>query len=213
MAPSGDCPDPAIGIEFTMTGPDGTAQQATSNAGGELSLTGLAPGSYLLQAALPPEIESSFIADCVSDQRDLSGESPFFPVAYAGPDGQIGIALLPGETLACNWYEIPAGQGATVTGQLFSCPGVTVIKTQCAPGTGPATLTFEPAPGQSGSPFDLLFGDDGAAQGSALEGTYALTGMPIDACLVESDGFDASGQLVLEEGAAVEVRVYTCGGS
>ena len=37
MAPSGDCPDPAIGIDFTMTGPAGSAHQATSNAGGELS--------------------------------------------------------------------------------------------------------------------------------------------------------------------------------
>ena len=115
--------------------------------------------------------------------------------------------------MACSWYDIPAAQGVTVTGQLFTCPGTTVIKTQCAPGTGPATLTFEPAPGQSGAPFDLLLGDDGSAQATALAGTYALTGIPIDACLVESDGFDSSGQLVLEEGAAVEVRVYTCGGS
>lgn len=213
MAPSGDCPDPAIGIDFTMTGPDGSAHQAASNAGGELSLTDLPPGSYVLRAALPPEIESAFIANCVSDQRDLSSESPFIPVAYAGPDGQIGVTLLPGEALACSWYDIPAGQGATVTGQLFTCPGTTVIKTQCAPGTGPASLTFEPAPGQSGTPFDLQFGDDGSAQGTAPAGTYALTGIPIDACLVESDGFDASGQLVLAEGATVEVRIYTCGGS
>ena len=213
MAPSGDCPDPAIGIDFTMTGPAGSAHQATSNAGGELSLTDLPPGSYVLRAALPPEIESAFIANCVSDLRDLSSESPFIPIAYAGPDGQIGITLLPGEALACSWYDIPAAQGVTVTGQLFTCPGTTVIKTQCAPGTGPATLTFEPAPGQSGAPFDLLLGDDGSAQATALAGTYALTGIPIDACLVESDGFDSSGQLVLEEGAAVEVRVYTCGGS
>jgi hypothetical protein len=90
---------------------------------------------------------------------------------------------------------------------------VTVIKAQCVPGTGPATLTFEPASGESASPFDLQFGDDGTAQVTAAAGTYTLTGIPIDACLVESDEFDASGQLVLAEDATVEIRVYTCGGS
>jgi hypothetical protein len=211
--PSGDCPDPAIGIDFMVTSPDGTAQQATSNAGGELAWSGLAPGDSLLQAALPPGTERAFIADCTSTQRALTEDNPLTPFAFASPDGRIGITLLPGEALACTWYVIPGSQGGTVTGQLFTCPGVTVIKTQCAPGTGPATLTFEPAPGETAAPFDLQFGDDGSAQATVPAGTYILTSIPIDACLVESDGFDASGQLVLEEGAPSDVRVYTCGGS
>lgn len=211
--PSGDCPDPAIGIDFTVTSPDGTAQQATSNAGGELAWSGLAPGDSLLQAALPPGTERAFIADCASTQRALTEDNPLTPFAFASPDGRIGITLLPGEALACTWYVIPVSQGGTVTGQLYACPGVTVIKTQCTPGTGPATLTFEPVSAGSAASFDLQFGDDGSAQATVPAGTYTLTGIPVDACLVESDGFDASGQLVLAEGAAMEVRVYTCGGS
>jgi hypothetical protein len=162
---------------------------------------------------LPPGTERAFIADCTSTQRALTEDNPLTPFAFASPDGRIGITLLPGEALACTWYVIPVSQGGTVTGQLFTCPGVTVIKTQCAPGTGPATLTFEPAPGETAAPFDLQFGDDGSAQATVPAGTYILTSIPIDACLVESDRFDASGQLVLEEGAPSDVRVYTCGGS
>jgi hypothetical protein len=210
--PSGDCPDPAIGIDFTVIGPARDAQPATSNAGGELAWTGIAPGDSLLQAALPPEIDRAFIADCVSDQRTFPGDDPLYPFAYVGPQGQIGITLLPGESLACTWYDIPVIQGATVTAQLFTCPGATVIKTQCTPGTGPVTLTFEPAPGESGSSFDLPIGDDGSGQAAVQVGLYALTGIPIDACLVESDAFDASGQLTVSENATIEIRVYTCGG-
>lgn len=210
--PSGDCPDPAIGIDFTVTGQDEPAQQATSNAGGELAWTGLAPGAYLLQAALPPETDRAFIADCVSDQRTFTVDNPLNPFAYAGPEGQIGITLLPGEVLACSWYDIPAGQGGAVTGQLFSCPGTTVIKAQCTPAPGPATLHFDPAPGEGVVAFEVQIGEDAPGQTVAAAGTYALTGLPTTACLIESDAFDASGQLVVTEDAAVEIRVYICGG-
>jgi hypothetical protein len=210
--PSGDCPDPAIGIDFTVIGPAGDAQPATSNAGGELAWTGIAPGDSLLQAALPPEIDRAFIADCASTQRAFTDDSPFYPFAYVGPEGQIGITLLPGEALACTWYVIPVGQDGTVTGRLFTCPGSTVIKTQCVPGTGAVTLTFEPAPGESAAAFDLQLGDDGTGQSTAQSAIYILTGTPIDACLVESNAFDASGQLIVDQDAAIEIRVYTCGG-
>ena len=209
--PSDDCSEPAPGIDFIATGPDDTMQQATSNASGALAWADLAPGAYLIQAALPPETEQAFIADCASDQRTFGGDSPFMPFAFAGLGGQIGVTLLPGETLACSWYDIPAGKSGTVSAQLFACPGATVIRAQCTPGAGPATLTFEPADGESAASFDLQLDDDGTGQTTAQAGSYVLTGVPIDACLIESDAFEANGQMMITENAAIEIRIYTCG--
>jgi hypothetical protein len=57
--------------------------------------------------SLPEDTLSAFISTCSSDRRDLEQDNPFTPFAYLGSEGQLGVTLLPGETLACDVYTIP----------------------------------------------------------------------------------------------------------
>jgi hypothetical protein len=97
----------------TASGPSastGTSGDAPQEA--TVTFSGLAAGRYTAAATAPPEIASAFIGACQSDARDFSGY-PFVPFAVAAADGTVVLSLEPGETLACDWYQI-AGTGAPI---------------------------------------------------------------------------------------------------
>ena len=199
--------DPAVDCETATGAPSVTLDGAASetSADGVAGWTGLPPGSALIQAA-----PGAFLGACESDQRALSAESLVSPFVYTSPAGIVGISLLAGETLTCDWFDMATEASGSVIATLLRCPGPTVIADQCAPASGPATLSFEPV-GGAGSAFELAIGESGTGQVSAT-GSYQLTGFPIDACLIESDAFDDTGALVVEPGGTVEVQIYLCGG-
>ncbi len=193
--------DPAFAAQSGLTGDDGE---------GVVAFSGLAAGSYLLTEELPPGTIAAFINTCTSDRRDFQQDNPFIPFAFAGPDGRIGVTLEPGETLECDWFNVPEeAPGGEVTVLKFACPGATVIVAQCAPWPDGATIAFAPIEGGD-EPVTVTTGEDGSAL-AAMEGVYSVQELPDTACLIDSDAFDVNGNLVVNEGDQIEVRVYNCG--
>jgi hypothetical protein len=205
--PAEDCDEPTEGIEFTLTGLDDRAVAESAKAtddDGVVAFAELAPGAWLLTETLPERAQTTFILECASDRRDFQLENPFTPFAYAGPEGEIGVALLPAETLECDSYAVPQ-DGVTLLA--YQCPGVQ-IDAACEPATEAMALSFTPV--DDGQPFTLTTDDSGVASAELPTGIYGLTDPPPTICLIDSEAFDVEGNLVVEQDKAIEVRVYTC---
>ena len=199
--------DPAVDCAAATGAPDVTVNGTASetSADGMAGWTTLLPGAALIQSQRP-----AFLGTCFSDARTLSSDGAVTPFVFTNANGAVGISLLGGETLTCDWYILDDRDPGTVSATLLSCPGTTVIEAQCTPAAGPATLHFEPV-SDNGNAFDLEIDASGAGQASAT-GTYQLAEFPTGTCSIESDAFDATGALVIDPGAIVEVRIYLCGG-
>ncbi|MEZ4498775.1 MAG: prealbumin-like fold domain-containing protein [Thermomicrobiales bacterium] len=194
--------DPNFLPRERITGDDGE---------GKIEFANLPAGSYLLTETLPEGTIAAFIYTCESDRRDFQQDNPFIPFAFAGPDGRIGVTLEAGETLECDWFDVPEDVlGGQVTVTKYTCPGTSVIKAQCTVFTGGATIGLYPVDDVSADPIELTTGQDGTATAPA-EGVYEVLEIPITACLIDSDAFDAEGNLVVHEGDDVAVDVYNCG--
>jgi len=198
--------DPALDCAASTGAPTVTVNGGASetSADGTAGWTALAPGTALIETG-----SDAFLGACSSDARTLSVDGVVAPFVFANANGAIGITLLAGETLTCDWYSAQDGESGSVSVSLFSCPGPTVIEAQCGPAAGSASVHFEPVDGV-GRAFDLAIDESGTGQAAAT-GLYQLAGFPDSACSIESDAFDATGALVIEPDASVEVRIYLCG--
>jgi hypothetical protein len=214
-----DCDELTEGIEFALTDLTALAEAEDdeeilpdvqlTDEDGEALWSDLAAGPYLLVEALPADTQEAFIWTCESDLREFQIQYPLTPFTFAGPDGQVGITLIPGETLECSWYNVPVAPGS-VTVYLLECPTSPVIIAQCSP--APAGIELALGPVDTVGPIiQLVTDDEGKATGEGA-GSYML--MPFDdsPCLMESDALDENGSLVLGDGEEVEFRIYTCGG-
>ncbi len=188
--------DPAVDCATATGAPEVTVNGIASETStdGVAGWSALAPGAALIETGA-----DAFLGSCSSDVRVLSGDAAVAPLVFPNAHGAIGITLLAGETLACDWYTVDDGARGTVSASLLSCPGTTVIAAQCTPAPGPATLHFEPVAG-NGSAFDLDIDDSGTGQANAA-GSYQLAGFPSGTCSIESDAFDATGALVIDAGS------------
>lgn len=115
--PLKDCRQPAGDTSFALrhgatagpsasTGDSGSAPQQST-----VRFTNLTPGRYTVTATAPKAIGGAFVAACTSTVRDLA--SPFVPLAVANTDGAVTLDLQPGETLACDWYQVEADATAS----------------------------------------------------------------------------------------------------
>jgi hypothetical protein len=110
-----DCREPAGDTVFglQLAGTQARGPSAGSGTSGDapqestLGFTGLMPGRYTVTAAAPPEIGAAFVGRCTSDKRSFE-DYPFVPFAVANAEGSVVLTLVPGETLACDWYQIAA---------------------------------------------------------------------------------------------------------
>jgi hypothetical protein len=105
--PDRECDEAAGGAEFRLVG-KGLDLSGTAGPDGDgtIEFAGLVPGSYHLNQAPVPGIALAFVGACESNLRDFD-DVPFFPLAIAGPNGDIGLRLRAGETLQCDWYQVP----------------------------------------------------------------------------------------------------------
>ena len=131
------------------------------------------------------------------------------PFAYAGPEGQIGVVLVAGETLECDWYTVPRAQAKLVVTH-FWCEEDVVILASCNEFDGEATVTL----GLAGDPDDgnqiaVKTGEDG---GVLIEtaGAYEIVDFDYDWCFVDSPSADDEGRIVVGTEAVV-VEIYSCG--
>jgi hypothetical protein len=214
-----DCDELTEGIEFGLTDLTALAEAEEdedvlpdiqlTDTDGEATWSDLAAGPYLLVETLPKDTKEAFIWTCESDAREFQIEYPLTPFSYAGPAGQVGITLVAGETLECDWFDVPVAPGI-VTVYLFDCPASPVIVAQCTPAPAGVELSLGPVDAV-GPAIELTTDDQGMASGQGA-GSYVL--MPFDGtpCLMDSDAFDDAGALLLGDGEEVELRIYSCGG-
>jgi hypothetical protein len=209
-----ECAEQTAGIDFSLTDlstPDAEPADQTTGDDGKATWSNLEAGPYLIVETLPEDTYSAFIWTCESDEREFQLEYPFTPFSYAGPNGEIGITLIAGETLECAWYDVPSAP-AEVTILKFECPGSPVIVAQCSPAGAGAAFTLTPAGGVVGAIVQLTTDDSGTATGSGTAGSYTLAEEGGSPCLIDSESVDEQGHVVLDPGAPAEVRVYNCGG-
>jgi uncharacterized protein YodC (DUF2158 family) len=228
--PEADCDEPADNLLFTLEGPDDVEAIGITGEeeSGAATFTGLPAGSYVVTEALPEETLAAFVGSCTSDRRALFPDNPFIPLAYAGPDGGVGITLVAGETLACDWYHVPGGEeapddGTPVAGTpasagdgelivtKFWCPDALTPSGDCPVYTGGAEFLLFDVDNPDGEPIVVETDDTGSVT-LAIEGRFAIQeDEPRTICRTESLGFDFGGNLVVEAGQSVELNVYNCG--
>lgn len=214
-----DCSDLTKDIDFELTSLTPNVQNGTpvpnepmpqtTGDDGKATWANLAAGPYLLVETMPENTHAAFIWTCKSDQRQFQLEYPLTPFSYAGPDGETGITLIPGETLECAWYDVPTAPG-TITILLFECPGSPVIVAQCQPAGQEIALTLAPVDAV-GPVLSLTTDENGSASGEGV-GVYSVTEEGATPCLIDSDAIDDQGHLVVGEGDEIEMRIYNCGG-
>ena len=97
------CVDPADGVEFSVlsTVDESLVQTGVVGAGGGVGFGGLAPGEYVLAAGVPSDFASSRV-------RCLNGAGEDITRRYA--TNQIVVSVLPGDSVSCNWYIVPASE-------------------------------------------------------------------------------------------------------
>lgn len=207
-------------ITFAVIGSKNAAVEGKTGDDGDgtVTFTGLKAGSYLLRETYPEKVNHAFIWSCQSDVRTF--DYPFTPFARIDKTGTIKISLVAGETLKCDWFNVPTkpvkNSGAVnptsgdveVTIKVFQCPSQTVITSACDPAAEGEGVSLTPTSGD-GDPVDLETDDQGVAKGSVPADEY-----DIDAdesiCAADSSVFTSDGTLDLTDGDAVDVSVYLC---
>jgi len=174
---------------------------------GQVAFDELDAGPYLLTQSLPEGTDSSFVFACDSNRRAFFVENPFVPFAFAGPTGELGIVLAAGETLDCDWYNVPE---SVVSVLAFECPGVVVNVAQCLPATDPVTLELTSA-GQLVELYVIETDATGTGRTAIPPGDYTVNVTSAGVCLIDSASFDVQGNLEVTGEEPVDIRVYRCG--
>ncbi len=203
-----ECNEPTEDILFTL-GRDGSVASASTGEGGRpstIQFSELEPGSYLLTEEIPETIRLAYINECRSDARAM--QYPFAPFAIIESDGRIGVELLPGENLECDWYNIQQDTPGTVTIVKYWCDGTSDALTNCELYTDGVGFTMNRLDG--GEQLLLETGPDGLATTDAL-GTYELIEDDYEWCSAQSTAVDANGNVVVESGQNVTIEIYNCG--
>lgn len=111
-----------------------SASTGTGGSPATISFSNLAPGVFRLMQKTPDSVAQSYIAQCTSNMRAFV--TPFSPFAIIEPGGRLNVELLPGEALACDWYNILAPDqvtAATLTVTVYSCSGDVIDPAICEP--------------------------------------------------------------------------------
>ena len=111
---------------------DMMASTGTGGSPATVAFSNLVSGDYRLTQQAPDTIALSYIAQCTSNVREF--DYPFTPFAIIEPNGRLNIELLPGEQLACDWYNILVSEqesATTLTVTVYSCSGDVIDPELC----------------------------------------------------------------------------------
>ena len=106
--PEKDCDKKTDDVTFSIIGAKNASISGKTGDDGDGTVTfkNLKAGSYLLQETYPENTQKAFIWTCESDVR--VHDYPFAPFARIDETGMIKVSLTPGETLTCDWYNVPS---------------------------------------------------------------------------------------------------------
>ena len=218
--PTDDCDGPTDGVTFSVVGKQNASVSGKTgdDGDGQVTFDGLKPGSYLLKEDYPDLTENAFIWSCQSDRRVFN--YPFAPFAWIGATGTIKISLIAGETLECDWYNVPSPKpegtpeaspsgDVDITFTVLHCANGQVPSTACPPADAGTGVSLTSTSG-SANPIDFETDADGTAKGSVPADEY-----DVDAdqsiCFADSNAITADGTLDLSDGNPVDITIFICG--
>ncbi len=218
--PAKDCDEKTDDITFSIIGAKNASISGKTGDDGEGTVTfkNLKPGSYLLQETYPEHTQKAFIWSCESSTR--VHDYPFAPFARIDETGMIKVSLTPGETLKCDWYNVPsppeeeatpsaAGGDVAVTIDVFMCPTHAVSPASCDPVEAGVGISLTSTSG-NGEPIDLETDDTGVATGSVPADEYDVDADEM-ICFAESPAFTSTNTLDLTSEDSADVQIYFCG--
>ena len=210
--PAADCPDRPEDVSFalmTLNGQDDdpVIGASTDDEPGVVTFEAMNPEAYRLTEVAFAAGDTAFILSCESDQRSLASY-PFSPFALVGTDGSVDLSLVAGETLACDWYHVPA-LGADVSIQVYECGAAEPSVQTCEPATESAGFVLIPI-GDEGEVITFETDASGTFSLEGVRGTFALTEVGEQPCMVSSTAFDDDGNLVLSASGEIAVDVFHC---
>jgi uncharacterized surface anchored protein len=201
-------------ITFRAEGP--TNQKHVSGDGGQLgktTFTDLTPGNYSLYEELPYNIPTSY---------GYCGVDSSWPADYKVVNGAFNLKLDWGDTLTCNFFNIPEDVTDT-TGVVLVRKFVCDIKAppkgydwfeECSLSDQNAKFALNSYNGKTGKFQEFTQGtanNDGFLRFTKLKpGTYELKEIGATWCHAESDNVDSKGNVVVKAGKVSTVWIFNC---
>lgn len=186
------------------------ASTGTGGAPATISFSGLTAGDYRLTQQKSDAISLSYILQCTSNAREF--DYPFSPFAIIEPGGRLGIHLLPGEQLTCDWYNVQTEpqETAALTITAYDCSGDTIGPDMCELTAGIEFELTDPTGVVAGQ---LVTGADGTASFDEA-GVYQLTAASEVEnrvfCAFEPYDLVVNDQLDLDPAHPIAIDAYYC---
>lgn len=172
--PKADCTTPQDGVNFTLDHPvEGETDVHTMTGDslpGAVRFGGIAPGGYTIIETPPADTGSAFLWDC----ETVAEEEPviLFQDAPISEGFEYQMLIPSGVEITCNWFNVPMGDGNTVTIYKWLCPEGTAYdqdqtwyETNCTQYSDDSTFTLTSTAGTSST--------------TPNTGQYQWTGVPM----------------------------------
>lgn len=145
--PKVDCTQPVDGVTYVLSDTDPATVDLQTDTGdsmpGAVYFGGTAPGEVTVTETLPPGTTQAFLWGCDG--------GVFFGNAVATNTAVAYTMLVPGgQTITCDWYNVPSVMSGTVTLYKWQCPAGTDATSQ-----DPAYFSAQCATEQPGIDFTL----------------------------------------------------------
>jgi hypothetical protein len=195
------------GVLFTLDQPVGPNQQSTTGDSipGGVYFGDLDPGTYVATETVPPDIAYVFVLDCTGSDDDKVHP---YPLQWGNI---LTIEVAGGDSIVCNWYNVPEPENGWVT----------VYKYQCWTPTFTSTVNCEIY--EHGATFELFDWPDDDSYGVGTtnvgglytwydlpEGAYDLDEISHKPCKITTTKHDGQGHIWVDTGQGTVVKVYNC---
>lgn len=214
-----NCTDVIPGVTFEATGPHGYDVSNATGDDGTVGFDGLEAGNYVVTEFPPDDPHVAvYVVACTAGGNG-------FPFDYDDSTGlRIKLKLGANDAVACSWYNVPPAPPAPTPTPTPAAKGsITVNKFLCQ---GKKDNSYDWQNDcdayTGGADFDLLAKDgsvltsgttDGNGKlvfGGLADGAYGLDETSADWCHAEADIVDASGNVIVQNGANTDVFIYNC---
>ena len=211
--PYTDCEEGPDGITFTNNGPDGYSSQTDTGDSIQYAVYwgGLEPGEYTVEEMVPDGISYVFVWDCYGQRTGQLRPTPLTT------EPSVTLNLHAGESIVCQWFNVPEDPYGTVTVIKFTCATTTfVAEVDCEIYEGGQTFDLAQ---WTGSAWQVIATNttDGFGRYSwyGLEpGEYWVAEVGQDWCRMTSPNLSDDGNwLNVDENSETVVKVYNCTGT
>ena len=211
--PELECTEGVNGVTFEAAGPNGYQSQSVTGDAIEFGVQfgSLEPGSYTVTEVLPAGTAWSFVWNCYGQRM---GELRPTPLTVGNT---LSIDVAAGESIVCQWFNVPEDPYGTVTVIKFTCATTTfVAEVDCEIYEGGQTFDLAQWTGSAWQVIATNTTDGfGRYSWSGLEpGEYWVAEVGQDWCRMTSPNLSDDGNwLNVYENSETVVKVYNCTGT